>query len=65
MDTKRFYGKGKSKAVIPIHPVDSEVEDSEDDDVEDPDYVPGHAWVIDDDIESEDTDARAGRQGQY
>ncbi|RXN37147.1 hypothetical protein ROHU_002305 [Labeo rohita] len=54
MDTKAFYGKGKSKAVIPIHPEESEVEDSEDDDVEDPDYVSGHAGCIIDDTESKD-----------
>ncbi|KAL0185480.1 hypothetical protein M9458_021177, partial [Cirrhinus mrigala] len=51
MDTRVFYGKRKSKAVIPLHPEESEVEDSEDDDVEDPDYVPGHASCISDDTE--------------
>ncbi|KAL1246568.1 hypothetical protein QQF64_034613 [Cirrhinus molitorella] len=66
MDTNLFYGKAKSKALIPVHPEESEVEDSEDDDVEDPNYVPGQAGCINDDTESEDTqNARARRQGEY
>lgn len=42
--------------MIPIQPEESEVEDSEDDNVEDPDYVPGHAGCTDDD---DGRDARA------
>ncbi|XP_035282123.1 piggyBac transposable element-derived protein 3-like [Anguilla anguilla] len=42
MDTKFFYGRGKgSKAVVPLDPEESDIEDS-DEDLDDPDYVPRH-----------------------
>ncbi|KAK3548506.1 hypothetical protein QTP70_013355 [Hemibagrus guttatus] len=49
MNTKLFYGKGKCKALIPMQPEEIKVEDSKDDNLEDPDYVPGHAGYGDDD----------------